>query len=62
MWQAFRRALPIVSIVAVASIASADDLSGTDLRSLDGQRTVSRAAVVTEVKRLLGAMVPDEPS
>ncbi|HSG97332.1 MAG TPA: AraC family transcriptional regulator [Woeseiaceae bacterium] len=37
MWQAFRRALPIVSIVAVASIASADDLSGTDLRSLDGQ-------------------------
>jgi hypothetical protein len=37
MWQAFRKALLIVSMAAVAGIASADDLSGTDLRSLDGQ-------------------------
>lgn len=37
MWQGTCKALPVVFALGVAAIAGAEDLSGTDMRSLDGQ-------------------------
>ena len=37
MWQRIRKALPVMLVLGPAALAGAQDLSGADMRSLDGQ-------------------------
>lgn len=37
MWQRIRKALPVILVFGPAALAGAQDLSGADMRSLDGQ-------------------------
>lgn len=37
MWQLMRKAIPVAIAIGAAAVAGAQDLSGADMRSLDGQ-------------------------